>query len=360
MTPSVSGKCSPTELTAHVSATRNEPPIFLGLAAFPSFDPQGGHAGPEKPDASLPTGVVFRFMTRSACLLLIACLALLPCGIATAQQNAQPATAAATACGAKSDAVDQAPIYAQPRDYSVLSGHSDVSFPNLMFFLGLNGVRCSQLLGDVPTYVPICAADPGQNSLSARLSEVRGVKSPDAIANEIRQTYRDIRAQVYRLRMCDFLLSVYAWNTRQKEHQASFDYSWRTACNSFAYESDQGVKLTGAVDKLVQQTVSASPADLSATLTQFAYTNYDLYDDLSGRLASCAAIVSGLTYPPNTNRFFCRYGGFIGALASASSVAFGKHWGTNTSTQGQVAAIGTLFAATSALCQNAQPSGPKG
>ncbi len=300
-------------------------------------------------------------MKRGACLAFIGCLALSPAGIATAQQNAQPATAA-TPCGAKADAVDQASIYAQPRDYSVLSGHTDVSFPNLMFFLGLNGVRCSQLLGDVPTYVPICAAEPGQNSLSARLSALRGVKTPDAIANEIRQTYRDIRAQVYRLRMCDFLLSVYAWNTRQKAHQASFDYSWRTACNSFAYEADQGVKLTDAVNKLVQQTVTASgsPGDLSASLTQFAYTNYDLYDDLSGRLASCANIVSGLTYPPNTNRFFCRYGGFIGALASASSVAFGKHWGTNTSTQGQVAAIGTLFAATSALCQNSQPSGPKG
>ena len=81
-------------------------------------------------------------------------------------------------------------------------------------------------------------------------------------------------------------------------------------------------------------------------LATFLLKYDDQYADLFERVESCSEIVSNLTYGPNKRRFFCNYGGLVGAMVTASAVAFGKHWGgSNSSTQAQVQAIGTVMLA---------------
>jgi hypothetical protein len=256
------------------------------------------------------------------------------------------------------------------RDYSTLRSSDKKSFPDLAYFTGLNCVRRSAALVSVPTYVPICATENG-DSVSANVTVGKSLDEISAqIGSRVAMAFRSIRNLVYRLRACDYFLSVYAWNTRSSRgHDETFDYSWKTGCNSFLYEKvnaslliDEILKGTNAITNAgaeAKATKTGTPAEikkLGAELTELVNGEYDVSDDLNQRVQSCASIVNNLAYPANSRRFFCNYGGFIGAFLTASATAFGKRWGTNTSTQSQVQGLGTVMIALPALCAGASTS----
>jgi hypothetical protein len=259
---------------------------------------------------------------------------------------------------ALSDTVaDQTAYYGvQPRTYERLQEHADASFPDFKFFIGLEKTRPADY--PPPDYIPICSSA-GISAPGALLKEVSGARPPDEaeVRIDVLIALRDLGDILYRMRACDYILSVYAWNTRLRAHDEAFDYSWKTACNSFQSEQSASTLSAAALDLLaaVNPTgphTKSTPTSRSLFL-QFLLQHYNQYRDLYERLDSCASIAGGLAYDPNTRRFFCNYGGFIGALLTASSTAFGKHWGgTNSSTQSQVTGLGTVMIALPGLCQN--------
>jgi hypothetical protein len=266
---------------------------------------------------------------------------------------------------------DQSRYYADGRSYETLKGNYGTSFPNLGYFTGLNCVRTgSALIGIVPTYIAPCAAG---SANSPGMSVKPPADDPAGVLNnaniDIESTSRDFRSLVYRLRICDYLISVIAWNTQGRGVPADLTYSWQIGCNSFLNESANGptVTLEDAQSKYYYAAVNlqgasarekaAATAAFDQAYAKFVFARYDEFDDLNQRLQSCANVVATFTYSTNTRRFFCNYGGLIGALLTASATAFGKHWGTNSSTQAQVQGLGTVFLAFPALCSSGGAKG---
>ncbi len=246
----------------------------------------------------------------------------------------------------------------QTQYYGVTArSYAQIPFPDFNFFI------FSRKIGGFPappTFMPMCSA----SGISAPGSLQKGLTNQTVtdveVANDVRVAYRDLDDLLYRLRACDYYMSVYAWNTRQSQHDEIFDYSWHTGCNSFATETDPSVmKLSEAAFGVY---ASNAPTDQrKQALTRFLLDYYEQYADLYERVDSCSNIVSSLTYGANKRRFFCSYGGFIGALLTASAVAFGKHWGgSSSSTQSQVQGLGTVMLALPGLCQNSSPGSAKG
>ena len=267
---------------------------------------------------------------------------------------------------------DQSKFYGPHRSFQALKSDYRTSFPNLAYFTGLNCVRYtgSALLGVPPTYIAPCSAVSGGSAPKLDITIPKPEGLTTTAEHDIEISFRDIRTLAYRLRTCDFLLSIIAWNTMGRGVPDQLTYSWQVGCNSFLNESDNvtTVSFSQAQTKYVTAAAAleAAPnnkqaaASFASSYTAFVFARYDLYDDLNQRLQACAAVVSNFAYPANKGRFFCNYGGLIGALLTGSATAFGRHWGgTNTSTQAQVQGLGTVFIAFPALCSNSGGS-PKG
>ncbi len=277
-------------------------------------------------------------------LAFLACLGVFCAPLPSARAFADDAGSTSSASVA-----DQNAIYAVPRSYDLLRTAPD-SFPDFSFFLGLNNARNNEALNNPPSFVPQCSTTgidaPGM--LANQITGDHGVApSPTQIHGDVLLAYQDLTNLLYRLRMCDFYVSVYAWNTRKTGHTAPFDYTWRTGCNSFRYEDSMPKNLVAPAIALI-----TNPTPTSDQLIAFLTGDEVAYSDLYERVASCAAVVSSLTYPTNTHRFVCNYGSFIGAFITGYSAAFGHRWGGGgNSTQSEVTAIGTVTLATPGLCQ---------
>jgi hypothetical protein len=249
--------------------------------------------------------------------------------------------------------VDQTQFYgATPRSYD------QIPFPNFDFFLGFGGSRKISDFPPPPSFMPMCSVA-GISSPGSLLKGVTDLKGTNLeITSDIRIAYRDLDDLLYRLRACDYYMSVYAWNTRHIQHDEIFNFSWQTGCNSFENERS-ATSLSAAAYPLLSNTGNAEQR--KQALAKFLLDDYDQYADLFERVDSCSNIVANLTYGPNKGRFFCNYGGFIGALLTASNVAFGKHWGPpNNVTQSSVQGVGTVMIALPGLCQGASSGGGKG
>ena len=247
---------------------------------------------------------------------------------------------------------EQCGYYASARSFETLRAHERTSFPNFDYFIGFD--RPSDLIGNPPTFVPPCSLDGlGNAAALAEKSEPKassGASPKPAQAEQIKAArlkvaYNELATLVYRLRACDYLLSVFAWNTRRSGHDAAFDYSWRKSCNAFAYERNMGAAF------------SAVTMGFDDPNSQFNLSYYRLYDDLYKHVQSCSTIAGNSFYPVNTRRFFCNYAGFLGALITADATAFGRRWGGNNSlTQSQVTAMGTVLLAGPSFCQSITPA----
>lgn len=249
--------------------------------------------------------------------------------------------------------VDKTAYYGvTPRSYA------QIPFPDFFFFIGFGGARHISDFPPPPTFMPLCSVS-GISSPDSLLKGVTELKGTDLeITSNIKVAYRDLDDLLYRLRACDYYMSVYAWNTRQSPHDEIFDFSWQTGCNSFENERS-ATELSGAAYPLLSNPGTAEQR--KQALAKFLLKYYDQYANLFERVESCSNIVTNLTYGANKRRFFCNYGGFMGALLTSSAVAFGKHWGGPTSsTQSQVQALGTVMIALPGLCQNTSPGGAKG
>jgi hypothetical protein len=246
--------------------------------------------------------------------------------------------------------VDQTQFYGvTPRSYD------QIPFPDFNFFLGFGGSRKISDFPPPPTFMPKCSVS-GISSPGSLLKGVTDLKGTNLeITSDIRIAYRDLDDLLYRLRACDYYMSIYAWNTRQGQHDEIFNYSWKTGCNSFENERS-ATSLSSAAYPLLSTTGTAEQR--KQALAKFLLDDYDQYADLFERVDSCSNIVANLTYGPNKQRFFCNYGGFIGALLTASTVAFGKHWGgSGNTTQTSVQAVGTVMIALPGLCQGSSGGG---
>ncbi len=249
--------------------------------------------------------------------------------------------------------VDQTSFYGMtPRSYE------QIPFPDFGFFIGFDGKRTLSDFPPPPTFMPMCSVS-GISAPGSLLKGVTDLKGTDLeVSSDVRIAYRDLDDLLYRLRACDYYLSIYAWNTRQNAHSQIFNYSWQTGCNSFENERT-ATKLSSAALPLL--TGKMSNEQRKEALAKFLLDDYDQYADLFERVDSCSNILANLTYGPNRHRFFCNYGGIMGALLTGSAVAFGKHWGGSTSsTQAQVQALGTVALALPGLCQNGTPGSAKG
>jgi hypothetical protein len=311
-----------------------------------------------------------RFLRRVMSLLLTAAVA---ASLSGTYASAQAPFSSATpppqpACRPSLQITDlpknQDQFYAGQRSFEALKGGYSASFPNLAYFTGLNCERLasSYLIGDPPSYIPPCAPVGGSAAMPGLEPPKRDLV--DTVNHQIEQAEREFHTLVYRLRACDYQISVIAWNTLGRGLDDTMKYAWTTSCNSFANENTNAAtqefssaesKLYSALDALQNPKPGAKLASLrsafDAAYADFAFARYDQYDDLSQRLQSCAAAAS-YSYSPNRSRFFCNYGGFLGVLLTASATAFGKHWGgSSTSTQSQVQGLGTVMIALPALCQ---------
>ena len=265
---------------------------------------------------------------------------------AQSAQDAQASPAGQPA--AASPALDQTTIYGVPRSYALLKKNERTSFPDFDFFLGLNNARNNDALTNPPTFVPQCSTS-GMEAPGTLANQIIGQRPTAAtpIYDDVLIAYQNLTNLLYRFRICDFYVSVYAWNTRNTGHTAPFDFTWRTGCNSFSYESTMPPSLAGPAADILK-----SPSPTSDQLLDFLFKDEFAYAELYERVASCASIVAGLTYPPNNKRFICKYGSFLGAFITAYSAAFGHKWGgTNNATQSEVTAFGTVIIASPALCQ---------
>ena len=269
---------------------------------------------------------------------------------------------------------DQSQYYGDTRSYDVLKANYGTSFPNLAYFTGLNCVRYTRsvLIGSPPSYISPCTVGGGSQPSLEVVPPPIAFDAGERANYDVESTFREFRALVYRLRTCDYVLSVIAWNTQGRGVTDTLSYSWKVGCNSFLNESagDFTAKLLERAAEYVDaaQSVVRSPknpaaiAAYDAAYAHFVFARYDEYDDLNERLQSCADVVTNFTYPPNRGRFFCNYGGLIGALLTGSAIAFGRQWGGSTSsTQSVVQGLGTVFIAIPALCQNgaSSPTGGK-
>lgn len=269
---------------------------------------------------------------------------------------------------------DQSQYYGDARSYDVLKANYGTSFPNLAYFTGLNCVRYARsvLIGTPPSYISPCTAGGGSQPSLQVVPPPVAFDAGERANYDVESTFRNFRALVYRLRTCDYLLSVIAWNTQGRGVTDTLSYSWKVGCNSFLNENagdvtakllDRAAAYVDAAEAVVRSPKSqAAIASYNAAYAHFVFARYDEYDDLSERLQSCSEVVTNFSYPPNRSRFFCNYGGIIGALLTGSAIAFGKNWGGPTSsTQSVVQGLGTVFIAIPALCQNggAAPTGGK-
>src|SRR5271166_3316373 len=285
--------------------------------------------------------VVFCLITFSVILSTVPSVA---DDTATAAPATSPAPAASPEAAANppptAAAVDQTAYYGvTPRSYA------QIPYPDFYFFIGFGGARHISDFPPPPTYMPLCSVS-GISSPDGLLKGVTDLK----ITSDITVAYRDLDDLLYRLRACDYYMSIYAWNTRQIPHDEIFNFSWQIGCNSFENEHS-ATALSGAAYPLLS--TPGTPEQRKQALAKFLLKYYDQYADLFERVQSCSEIVNNLTYGPNKRRFFCNYGGFMGAVLTASAVAFGKHWGgSNSSTQAQVQALGTVMLALPGLCQN--------
>jgi len=234
-----------------------------------------------------------------------------------------------------------------PRSYATLNQYYNYSFPDFLFFL-FSRNNDAFAGGSPPSYVPQCSTTgvSAPETLASQISSLSPEKPLDA--NQIRQNalivQREFDDLLMRLRVCDYYVSVYAWNTRNMKNTQAFTYSWHNGCNSFDNEKRKKITLSLGVTTVI---TSPTRENLLALLSS-AY--YD-YDDLYGRVASCQAVVANLAYKPNTSRFFCNYGSFVGALITAYSAALGHKWGpTGNATQAEITAFGTVMIASPALC----------
>jgi hypothetical protein len=265
---------------------------------------------------------------------------------AVAQSTPSPSPVPAAADVLLPPAVDQNAIYDVPRSYALLNANYTTSFPDFYFFLGFNGMRNNTSVNGPPTYVPQCTAG---TDVSGKIADsLTGGKLPagSAIGDQVVIAYQNLTNALYRFRICDFNISVYAWNTRNTKHTETFNYSWRSGCNSFHYEKTIPPNFARSAAKALQ------PGAGSDDVHQFLVDYEAAYDDLYQRLSSCAALSGALTYPPNNHRFICKYGSFIGAFVTAYSAAFGHKWGPSSNgTQSEVTAFGTVMIASPNLCQ---------
>jgi hypothetical protein len=309
-------------------------------------------------------------MRTRAALLAFLCFSAWAAPFASAQTPSAtpfPTPQAVSGCNPSLRITDlpanQSDYYGPTRSFQTLKSNYTTSFPNLAYFTGLNCVRYtgSALMGTPPSYIAPCSAASGGTAPKLDISVPKPESSLTTAQHDIEIAFRDIRTLAYRLRTCDFMLSIIAWNTMGRGLPAQLTYSWQVGCNSFLNESGDASTLTfNQADKnyvVAAAALANAPTDKQAAAafasayTAFVFARYDEYDDLNQRLQACAAVVTSYAYPANKARFFCNYGGLIGALLTGSATAFGKHWGaTSSSTQAQVQGLGTVFIAFPALC----------
>jgi hypothetical protein len=297
-----------------------------------------------------------RFIARVV-LFCLTTLSVLMSTVPSVADSPSPAPAASLAPAENpapaAASVDQSAFYGvTPRSYD------QIPYPDFNFFIGFGGARHISDFPPPPTFMPLCSVS-GISSPDGLLKGVTDLKGTDLeITSDVTVAYRDLDDLLYRLRACDYYMSIYAWNTRKIAHDEIFNFSWQTGCNSFENEHS-ATALSGAAYPLLSTT--GTPEQRKQALAKFLLQYYDQYADLFERVESCSEIVSNLTYGANKRRFFCNYGGLLGATLTASAVAFGKHWGgSNSSTQAQVQALGTVMLALPGVCQNAGASPAKG
>jgi hypothetical protein len=298
-----------------------------------------------------------RFSARVVVFCLTTLSVILSTVPSVADDSTSPAPAASLAPAANpvptATPVDQTAYYGvTPRSYE------QIPYPDFNYFIGFGGARHISDFPPPPTFMPLCSVS-GISSPDGLLKGVTDLKGTDLeITSDITVAYRDLDDLLFRLRACDYYMSIYAWNTRQSAHDEIFNFSWQIGCNSFENEHS-ATALSAAAYPLLSTT--GTPEQRKQALAKFLLKYYDQYADLFERVQSCSEIVNNLTYGPNKRRFFCNYGGFMGAVLTASAIAFGKHWGGSTSsTQAQVQALGTVMLALPGLCQNAGASPAKG
>jgi hypothetical protein len=255
------------------------------------------------------------------------------------------------------------------RSYKRLQDDQQRSFPDLVFFL----YHHSDLR--FPSYLPTCSTG-GIDSPSQLVGRLQSATNGDnsELLNAVTVAARDLQNLVFRLRGCDYAVSVYAWNTRLRPHDAPFDFTWQVGCNSFAYESSadwlsrQDSTYRSLIAKLFEESAgsmagpsagthatTALQTEVSQTFRSFITEDYLKYADLFERLSSCSDSVAALTYPPNTKRILCNDAAFFGALAAGSAAAFGRRW--TSGLQNSVTAAGTVIIAYPALCGSASSGG---
>jgi len=316
--------------------------------------------------------------TRALVLALLCCVSWSSSALAQAPSaTPAPSPQAPAGCNPSLQITDlpanQSDDYGPSRSFQTLKTNYTSSYPNLAYFTGLNCVRYtgSALMGTPPTYIAPCTAASGGDAPKLDISLPQAASSLTTAQHDIEIAFRDIRTLAYRLRTCDFLLSIIAWNTMGRGISQQLIYSWQIGCNSFLNESDSATTvsfnqansnyLRAAAVLATTPTDKQAAAAFESAYTAFVFARYDEYDDLNQRLQACATVVSNFAYPANKARFFCNYGGLIGALLTGSATAFGKHWGgTATSTQAQVQGLGTVFIAFPALCANSGGGGKGG
>lgn len=252
------------------------------------------------------------------------------------------------------------------RSYKHLQAEQRRSFPDLLFFL----YHPSDL--KFPTYLPTCSTA-GIDTPTGLVGRLNSAKTGNAseLLNDVSVAAQDLQNLVYRLRGCDYAISVYAWNTRLHPHDAPFDFAWQVGCNSFAYESSadwlskQDSEYRQLIGRLVTESIASAPpsptaaggtgASANQTFTTFVTEDYLRYTDLYERLSSCSASVEALAYPPNTKRILCNDAAFVGALLAGSAAVFGRRW--TSGLQNSVSATGTVIIAYPALCGAAAGGG---
>ena len=246
------------------------------------------------------------------------------------------------------------------RSYALLQADQRDSYPDLRFFL----YHPSNFT--FPSYLPTCSSE-GIDSPTQLFGRLNSQKTDDIsdLLNAVTVAAQDLQNLVYRMRGCDYAVSVHAWNTRLRPHDATFDFIWQSGCNSFTYEesadwiSNRNSTYQALIAQLVTEIVSSSSAadqktlvlDAQKNFRSFLTEDYLKYSDLFERLSSCSASVANLSYPPNTKRVLCNYAGFAGALLAGSAAAFGRRW--TSGLQNTVTAAGTVIITYPTLCQNA-------
>ncbi len=87
--------------------------------------------------------------------------------------------------------------------------------PDFNYFIGFGGARHISDFPPPPTFMPLCSVS-GISSPDGLLKGVTDLKGTDLeITSDITIAYRDLDHFLFRLRACDYYMSIYAWNTRE-------------------------------------------------------------------------------------------------------------------------------------------------